>query len=98
MEEYITRKNAIEAVDRRIEKLSQDKEFNYSKKVCVAGTKLIILDIPSENVIPTKDRYNPLKKILADYDIREGEKHNFSYCSELERELIEEILNENRND
>jgi len=43
-----------------------------------------------------EDKYKALKKILANYGIKEGEKHNFSYLTDLERELIEEILGENK--
>lgn len=51
MAEYITKEQAYNSVEERIDELRADKEFNIAKGICISGVKNYIKAIPPADVI-----------------------------------------------
>jgi len=51
MAEYITKEQAYNSVDERIDELRADKEFNIVKEICISGVKKHIQAIPTADVV-----------------------------------------------
>lgn len=67
MAEYIDRDKAFDAVDKRIDELKADKEFNIAKEICISGVKKHILNTPIADVV---ERSKINKAIQDVYRIR----------------------------
>jgi NADH pyrophosphatase NudC (nudix superfamily) len=50
MAEYITKEQAYNSVDERIDELRADKEFNIVKEICISGVKKHIETVPTADV------------------------------------------------
>jgi hypothetical protein len=51
MAEYITKEQAYNSVDERIDELRADKEFNIVKEICISGVKKHIEAVPTTDVV-----------------------------------------------
>lgn len=72
MAEYMDRDKAFDAVDKRIDELKSDKQFNIVKEIDISGVKKHILNVPTADVVERSEYDKMVKYLKAQIENKEN--------------------------
>lgn len=90
----VSRKQALDCVDKRIDELKADKRFNIEKEICISGVKKHIISLPSVNVLDQVFDKISAEIMQLDYDIEsiDYDYNDMTHTEEVHTICREEVL------